>query len=234
MYVLISIGATLLIVSPILDQIPGVIVIFLAFLAVFIVPPAWIHIAWVFFPGYLFMSNGIRSVGFSDIVQAQLSAKHNHANAFDVPPLPADLRTSISLSHPDHRALVSGEATSATVAWDDYRYTPSSMLFPKSTFPNTACRARLEVDPDGLTLTAGRWRPATVFELPYSMIVGVWNGSQIVTIDSGRVLVVVVDTGEDELLFPFEITRWNDGPRERSAVDELIRLIDHRRRIALR
>lgn len=62
------------------------------------------------------------------------------------------------------------------------------------------------------------------------MIVGVWNGSKIATIDSGRVLVVVVDAGEDELPFPFEIMRWNDRPRQRSAVDELIRLVGQRRR----
>ena len=62
------------------------------------------------------------------------------------------------------------------------------------------------------------------------MIVGVWNGSKIETIDSGGILVVVVDAGEDELLFPFEIMRWKDRPRQRSAVDELIRLVDRRRR----
>ena len=62
------------------------------------------------------------------------------------------------------------------------------------------------------------------------MIVGVWNGSKIATIDSGGILVVVVDAGEDELLFPFEIMRWNDRPRQRSAADELIRVVDQRRR----
>lgn len=229
-YVVISIAGTLLIVSPVLHAIPDVIVLVLAILAAFIVPPAWIHIAWVHFPGYLFMSNGIRRVGFSDIVRAQVSVENNRANAFGVPPLAEDLRTAVPQPTSFDAGSGSGEATTATVVWDDYLYTPSSILFPKSAFPTSTCRASLQIGSDSLTLTAGRWRPATVIELPFAMIVGVWNGSEIATIDSGRVLVVVVDNGDDELLFPFEITRWKDRPREHSAVDGLIRLIDQRRR----
>jgi hypothetical protein len=213
-----------LVVPPILYQAP-VMVLFL--FATFILPPAWIHVAWVYFPGYLFMSNGIRRIRSSDIVEAQISATHNRSNALGVPPLPAELRTQAS---PPDRGAGREETTSATVAWDDYLYASSSMLFPNSAFPKAACRASLEVGSAGLTVVAGRWRPATVLELPFAMIVGVWNGSEIATIDSGRVLVVVVYTGDDELLFPFEITRWKDRPREHPAVDGLIRLIDQRRR----
>lgn len=203
--------------------------VYLILLAVFILPPAWVHILWVNFPEALFVSGGPRSIGFSDLIQAQISAKNNHANPYGVAPFPAKLRTMVSQSASADDGMRIGDIASVTVAWDDYLYTPTRLLFPTTRLPRTSWRANLEIGPIALTLTAGRWRPAIVVELPYSMIVGVWNGSKIATIDSGRVLVVVVDTGEDELLFPFEIMRWKDRPRQSSAVDELIRLVEQRR-----
>lgn len=89
-YVVISAGVMVLVVPPILYQAP---VLVLCIFAAFILPPAWIHVAWVYFPGYLFMSNGIRRIRSSDIVEAQISATHNRSNALGVPPLPAELRT---------------------------------------------------------------------------------------------------------------------------------------------
>jgi hypothetical protein len=54
---------------------PGVVqdpLLFLAILVVFAAPPAWITVAWAYFPGYLFMSNGISRLRVSKQVEAQV------------------------------------------------------------------------------------------------------------------------------------------------------------------
>lgn len=93
-YTSIALGVVATLCWPLLFSYPIVLPIVLA---AFIVPPAWIHIAWVHFPGYLLMSNGIRRLYFSDFVQAQVSAAHNRRNSLDIPALPTEMRTAIEL-----------------------------------------------------------------------------------------------------------------------------------------
>ena len=209
--------------------IPYYPVVVLLLVAAFVVPPAWIHIAWIHFPGYLFMSNGIRRLYVSDLVGSQISQNNNRGNIYGVPPLPDDLRTAAEVpSAPDREAPLQN-ITSVRVVWDEYLLVSSSILWPERPLPHTTQSARLDIRADVVTLSAGRWRPGTVFELPISSIVGVWDGRKIATIDSGRVLVLVVDTGQDRVLLPFEIMRGKEQPRNKAAVEELIHIVDQRR-----
>lgn len=202
---------------------------FLIAVALFVLPPAWIHVNWVFNPEYLFTSNGARRIRFSEHVEAQVSLKSNIVNDFGIPRLPVDLRTSPSrgVGGADQSAHL--EMTLTRVLWDDYLYIPGRALIPAGPFPKRTLSAILEFGPDGLMLSAGLWRPGVVLELPYSRIIGVWNGSQIKTIDSGGVLVVVVDSGDDDLLFPFDVVRVTPKQSPRAAVEALVRLLEERR-----
>ena len=192
-------------------------------------PPAWIHYNWIFNPAYLFGSNGIRRIRFTEQVQSQVSLKNNVGNAFGVPLVPLDLRTPLSRVAGGGGERSGADFTLIRVVWDDYLYIPGCALFPGLAVPKRTLPAILDFGSDGLILSVGRWRPGVVFELPYSRIVGVWNGSQIKTIDSGGVLVVVVDSGDDELLFPFEVVRVAPKQSPRVAVEEMIGIIEQRR-----
>lgn len=75
------------------------------------------------------------------------------------------------------------------MTWDEYLYVATGILFPDRTLPTRTLKSSVQFGSTGLTLSAGRWRPGVVLELPFSKIVGVWNGSDIKTIDSGGVLV---------------------------------------------
>ncbi|MET3566268.1 hypothetical protein ABIC47_001753 [Leifsonia sp. 563] len=203
--------------------------LFFVVIAAFVVPPAWIHIAWIHFPGYLFMSNRIRRLYASDLVESQISRNSNRGNPYGVPSLPNDLRTAAEVpSAPNHESRQQN-VTSARVVWEEYLLVSSSILWPGRPMPHTTQAARLDISADAVTLSAGRWRPGTVFELPISSIVGVWDGRKIATIDSGRVLVLVVDTGQDRVLLPFEIMRGKGQPRNRDAVKDLVHIVNQRR-----
>ena len=100
---------------------------------------------------------------------------------------------------------------------------------PGRAVPTRTCKATLEFGSEGLTLSAGRWRPGLVLKLPYSAIIGVWNGSDIKTISSGGVLVVVVATEHDEILLLFEVAHVKAGPSERTTVEVLVTLVEQHR-----
>lgn len=225
-YLVIVLAIIFIFLPPVISQ---NFVIFLGMVTVFVGPPAWIHYNWMHDPGYLLMSNGTRRVRFSRQVQAQISRRNNVDNAFGVPRLPADLRTSAKAGRSLASLPADEEIASVQSAWDDYLLISSLALFPAGNYPKNTVTTRLELGADRLVLSAGRWRPGVVLNLPYSRIVGLWRGSDIATIASGDVLVVVVDTGDDEVLFPFEVIRRTAGMSKRETVDALIRQVDARR-----
>ena len=221
-YMFVVLGVIAFALPPVIIQIP---LLFWAFIVLFVGPPAWINFVWVYFPGYLF-SFTIRSLSFNDLISAQVSHHSNTYSGFGVPKLPTDLRTSIPRTVLTGLETGKGGFASTHVSWDEYLYVSSAIVFTGRKMPTRTCRATLEFGPEGLILTAGRWRPGLVLELPYSEIVGVWNGSDIKTIDSGGVLVVVVAAGQDEILFPFEVVRAKSGLNERRTVEVLISLVE--------
>ena len=202
---------------------------FLSFFVLAVGPPAWINYNWVYNPAYLFGSNAIRRIHFSEQVETQVSLKNNIGNSFGVAALPLDLHTSPATVVGGVGACDGEQITSIQVVWDDYLLVPGTTLLPTSKFPRRTVPAILEFGSGGLVLSAGRWRPGVVLELPYSRIIGVWNGSEIKTIDSGGVLVVVVGSADDELLFPFEVVRVKPKQSPRAAVEALIRVLERRR-----
>jgi hypothetical protein len=218
---------SVLLFGPIFAISPG---LFFALIFLFIGPPAWIHYNWVFDPGYLFMSNGIRRLHFSEKIQAQISQRNNSGNNFGVPLLPVDLHTSASGSDLDRAELGNRVTTSARVVWDDYLYVAIGLLFPGMRFPRTSIPAHLELNPAGVVLAAGRWRPGILLQIPYSRIVGVWNGSSIPTIASPNVLVLVVGAENDEVLLPFEVKRAKDRTSGSTQVAKLVALTEKHRR----
>lgn len=227
LYVLVSVSLIILTVPPIVVTHPP---IFAAVLAMYVLPAAWINLLWVYSPGYLFMSNGIRRVRPSDVVDAQISTARNRDNEYGVPALPTDLRTPIragAVSVP----LDTTSTVHLQVVWDEYLFAATRALLGNLPLPQRTVRATLSVGRKHLTLAAGRWRPGIVLEIPIDSIAGVWDGSEISTIDSGRVLVVVVAKGDDFVLFPFEIVRWPNRPRDLPAAKALRMLVEARRRV---
>lgn len=204
----------------------------LVFALVFLGPPAWINVSWVYFPGYLFGSNGIGRLLFNDVVQAQVSRNSNAHNGFGVPSLPADLRTPIPRAVGTGLESSNRGFASTPVVWDQHLYVASAIVFAGRVVPKRTCRATLEFGSEGLILSVGRWRPGLVLELPYSAIVGVWNGSDIKTTNSGSVLVVVVAIEHDEILLPFEVARVRVRPNERRTAEALVALLEQHRRNA--
>jgi hypothetical protein len=204
---------------PVLAQTPS---LFLVVLVVFVGPPAWIHFNWVTAPGYLFMSNGIRRFRFSERLAAQVSRRKNADNIFGVPMLPADMRTtvcvpsaSVNMSSDQRTKLVGG-------TWDPYLYAAAALHPDSGVLPKRTTAGAIWLDSDRLTFTAGRWRPGAVLSIPFSRVVGVWNGADIPTISSGNVIVVVVEAGGDELLFPFEVARRDSDSNRRVTVEAMV------------
>lgn len=225
-YVLATFGVIAFVLPSWIIQNPFMV---LVFTLVFLGPPAWINISWVYFPGYLFGSNGIRRLLINEVVQAQVSRNRNAHNEFGVPELPADLRTSASSAGVARLEPGSSGFVSTPVVWDQHLYVASSIVFPGKAVPSRTCPAALEFGAEALLLRAGRWRPGLVLELPYDEIIGEWNGSEIKTISSGSVLVVAVATERDEVLFPFEVARVKGAPSERATVETLVARVKQRR-----
>jgi len=196
----------------------------------FVAPPAWVHYNWIHDPGYLFMSNGIRRLRYSDHVYAQVSKEGNRRNALGIPYLPSNLHTDAEGRAPERLESGTNAAGPVPVMWDDWSYVSTSILFRERPIPARTLPATLRLTTDTLIVAAGRWRPGIVLEVPYSAIVGVWNGADIATIGSGNVLVIVAAAGADELLFPLEVTRRGALPTRRAAVEQLVIDIEGRRR----
>ena len=227
LYVVVSVILIFATVPPVVANYPPM---FAVILAMYVCPAIWIHVLWAFNPGYLFMSNGIRRIRSSGLVEAQTSLTKNRNNEYGVPPLQDDLSTPIR-SELASASPAAREVVRVQVVWDDYLFAASRALSSELAVPRRTMRAALRVEGSRLALEAGAWRPGAVFDLPITSIVGVWNGSEVATIGSGRVLVVVVAKGEDRLLFPLEIVRWPDRPKGVPAVEAMRDVIEARRAI---
>ena len=191
--------------------------------AVFVLPPAWIHYNWVHNPGYLFGSNGIRRLRFSPQVEAQISRAANFNNAFGVPALPGNLATP-RLPPSSNRQPRRG--VSAKVRWDVQLYVAAREWRPGVSIPDRTMTVGIDLNPEGVTVVAGRWRPGVLFSVGYASIVGIWNGENIATIGTSDVVVLVVDSGEDQLLLPFALVRPANGVNMREAADRLAQAVD--------
>lgn len=191
-------------------------------------PPAWIHFNWVCNPAYLFVANDIRRLHVSRYVEAQVSRSVNRTNELGVPMLPADLRTdSVDLRGEAEADRVKVGAWQVT--WDTPLYVATRLLDSRISLPRRTIRASVELREGKMVVSAGSWRPGVVLELPYAMIVGLWNGRDVPTIGSDDVVVVVADSGRDELLFPLQVARSNRGSKrsKRAVADELLHSIAH-------
>lgn len=198
--------------------------------SVLVLPAAWIHYNWVYNPAYLFGSNGIRRLRCSSQVEAQLSRNANLSNAFGVPRLPANLHTApesfIKSTDGDRRSQLP-----VKVQWDTHLYVAARLLRPHDAMPNRTITVDVHANPRNVTLTAGRWRPGIVLDVPNDSIVGTWKGESVATIGTSDVLVIVVDAKNgDEVLLPLAVVRPTKPLSKRDVVDELQRHVNAARR----
>jgi hypothetical protein len=129
---------------------------------------------------------------------------------------------------PKHNLTAAGSkdvVLKVRTAWDRFLYVAASLSGLPDSQNRRGTKAALSIDASGLALLIGRWRPGVLFEVPPSLIVGLWNGADLPTIDDRRVLVVVIDHAGDQVLLPFSVDSWSDGQSRHFRVDELIERI---------
>ncbi|MDH6181565.1 hypothetical protein M2152_001747 [Microbacteriaceae bacterium SG_E_30_P1] len=179
--------------------------------------PAVLHLLWVYFSEYYELP-GPR-VRLSDQMLAQVSRNTNHKYESAVARLPSDMSDLPLLGAEDPGPHPTLRVYSSFDTWLLNGALAAGLLAAR---PNKGMSITLLVEPSGITVLGGWWRPAILFTVPTTQICGLWDGDSISTIGDRDVLVVVVCTEDGQVLLPFDVKHWNDGGAKKFRTQELI------------
>ncbi|NUU08651.1 hypothetical protein [Leifsonia sp. C5G2] len=179
-------------------------------IAIFASIPAGIQVIWLLNPGFFYVSR----LRFDPAVTAHLRPSlQSHAwlgGSLN------NLRSTNSVV-PDRLRLVS-----IRTIWDQWTHTASGLVGAPRPGPKTGSVARVEISSRGAEFLVGYWRPGRVLHVPASNIVGLWKGSEIGSIGGRQVLVLVIKTSGDDVVFPLQVRRWSIGDTDSRDVDLLM------------
>ncbi|MEN0083273.1 MAG: hypothetical protein AAGC66_00765 [Leifsonia sp.] len=179
-------------------------------IAIFAAIPAGIQVIWLLNPGFFYISR----LRFDPAVAAHLR-----------PSLQSYAWLEGGLSNLHSTTWVTPDRLRPIfvhISWDQWAQVASGLVEAPRSGPKTGSVARLEVSSRGAEFLAGYWRPGRVLHVPASNIVGLWKGSEIGSIGGRQVLVLVIKTAGDDVVFPLQVRRWSIGDRDSRDVDLLI------------
>jgi hypothetical protein len=182
----------------------------------FVVVPGYLHLMWVINPGYFYRSK----LRYSDAIAAQISFKLNESGDDSIARRLSPKLVNLVPRHGKNESAAT--CLSFRTDWDQWLGVAAELLGVRRPLPTTNTQARVEVRADRFRVLAGYLSPGVVLELPPSRIVGIWKGSEVPTIGSGQVLVLVVQSEDDLVLLPFRVHRWASGPVKSKSVPDLI------------
>lgn len=187
---------------------------------VLVAMPGSVHLLWIFVPGYFYVSR----LRFTYSVKGHISPDSGRRPASSLNVAASTLSNLSGAGAGAGAAERSAQPVVLSVRtdWDQWLFTAIRLLGMRDPGPTTSSTARLEITSNGVELLVGYWRPGVVLGVSSSRVVGIWKGSEIDSIGDSRVLVLVVESDEDVVLFPFQVHRWKSGTSSSRNVDDLI------------
>lgn len=178
--------------------------------------PGSVHLLWIFVPGYFYVSR----LRFTNSVKGQISPDSGRRPASSLNVAASTLSNLSGAGSAERSAQP--VVLSVRTDWDQWLFAAIRLLGVRDPGPTTSSTARLEITSNGLELLVGYRRPGVVLGVSASRVVGIWKGSEIDGIGDSRVLVLVVESDEDVVLFPFHVHRWKSRTSSSRNVDDLI------------